>query len=487
MNRKGTEVQQTKGNSQTMIYNIDDLNNLTDADFRDIFDNIELQITETKHKSKTIDQCPYCAWNEIMEDTTNGILVCTNNECGQVIDSIMDQNPEWRQYEDDGKNDGRCSAPINQLLPLSSLGSSISGSYKNRLKTLQTWNSMPYRERSLNGVFKRIHEVCINNKIIKCIEDDAKIMYKTVSDCKHVIGKGKGRYIIIRGKNRDSLIAACIFFACRKNEKTRTPLEISLMFNLKYTEITKGCKNFLKLMKLKNTELAVGTSKPEHFVTRFCNDLKLNSTYTDQAIKIARNIQKLSIASVHTPFSTAMCSILLMCEVNNIQSITKKRLSQEFDLSEVTLTKAYNKIEKYRKALLNDEITDKLVKKLEAIRINHEVPDAIKERLKKFESIEEPKIVKQEPTIIQNSVIKNYDSAEYYDDADIFDELDNDNDNYENVYDTLRDELYFDINEELSEIFNADTDYLKSIADGNDRLYNSLNVPINKKNQLLVC
>lgn len=304
-----------------------DLNNLTEADLRDIFDDINTVIGEVKtKKDQTYDKCPHCSNTNILVD--GGIIVCMNNECGQVLDVSLDQNPEWHQYDDDhNKDQGRCAMPINQLLPLSSVGTSIAGYGKNRVKTLQSWSAMPYRERSLNNVFKIIHEKCLRGNIIKCIEDDVKIMYKSVSDCKHVKGRGKGKYIIIRGKNREGLIAACVFFACRRNGKTRTPKEIAELFELEYTEITRGCKNFMKLMKIRNMGLGNGTTHPEHFVIRFCNELRLNSNCIDQAVQIAKNIRKLNLGSVHVPVSTATCSILLMADINKIRTITKKKLA----------------------------------------------------------------------------------------------------------------------------------------------------------------
>ena len=73
----------------------------------------------------------------------------------------------------------------NDLLPQSSLGTTIGGGkFKSRIKTLHNWSAMPYRERSLHQVFKKFQEKCAFTGILKCIEDDAKIMYKTISECK---------------------------------------------------------------------------------------------------------------------------------------------------------------------------------------------------------------------------------------------------------------------------------------------------------------
>jgi len=394
-----------------MINGIFDLNNITDANLHDMFDDINFDIRslddinvepydenyqeninnpnmpnhdKTNEGNTFDDACPNCSVNDsVFEDVELGIIICKN--CGQVIDNLMDSGPEWRNYEDGGKKDAsRCSIPVNKLLPQSSLGTSMAGNCKSRMRTIQMWSRIPYRERSLNNVFKIIQEKCLQGNILKCIEDDAKILYKKISECKHVKGRNKGKFIIIRGKNRKSLIAACLFFACRKNNKTRSPKEIADLFDLKYTEINKGCKNFLKFMKLRKMDLGIGISQPEHFVIRFCNELRIKTQYIDQAVKIAQNITKLNVASVHTPFSTAISSILLMAEINNLKIITKKKLALKFKVSEVTITKTYKKLEQYKKILLDDKLIDTLIVQIKKSKENEAIPSNVLERFKKF-------------------------------------------------------------------------------------------------------
>lgn len=219
---------------------------------------------------------------------------------------------------------------------------------------------------------------------MKCIEDDAKIMYKSISEYKHAKGKNKGRYIIIRGANRKSLIAACIFFACRRKQMTRSPKEIAGLFDLKYTDMTKGCKNFLKLMKIKQKDMNIGTSKSEDFVIRFCLKLKLKQQYTDQAVMISKNIRKLAIASDHTPYSIATGSILLMAEINKLYNITKKKLSTMFEVSEVTINKTYKKLEPFKTILIDNNLTEKMANDMITNVKDIEMSDKLKERFKKY-------------------------------------------------------------------------------------------------------
>ena len=121
---------------------------------------------KNNNKNKKKLTCDECNNENIIEDTSHGILVCTN--CGHVVSSLIDCGAEWTQYNDDNKKDmNRCSHPISQLLPQSSMATTIAGSCSSRIKTLHGWSAMPYKERSLNEVFKIIQSKCAKGRIMK--------------------------------------------------------------------------------------------------------------------------------------------------------------------------------------------------------------------------------------------------------------------------------------------------------------------------------
>lgn len=347
-------------------------------------DNLEEQIYSEDNESinNTCEpMCESCKNTNLMNDISNGIVVCMN--CGEVLEGIIDFNPEWKNYEDD-QAIGRCGGmPINPLLPQSSLGTTIQGMGYSRLKLLNQWNSMPYKERSLNKVFKKISEICSRNNILKCIEDDAKIMYKTVSES---IKKGnkKKKFVITRGINRIGVTAACVLYACKRKNMTRTPREISEMFGLTLIEMNRGCKHFLKLMEFKKFNMNIGVSNSEQFIRRHCNKLRLKTMYTEKALEIARNINNLNIASVHTPPSLAAASILLMAEFNGLNSITKKKLANEFEVSEVTIGKTYKKIEPYRHIVCNNQATSDIVENIDTSPDTSHLTNELLNRMKQF-------------------------------------------------------------------------------------------------------
>lgn len=420
--------------------------NINDEDVEKLFENIDykdqheqLKKIEIKYKK---NWCNTCSSNSfIIEDYSQGIIVCTN--CGNVINEIMDKSPEWNTY-DNSKSNSRCTAPINTFLPKSSLGTTIACSSYSKVSILHKWNAMPYRERSLLNVLKEIEYRCRKGKIIKCIEDDAKILYKNISACKHPKGKNKGKYIIIRGNNRKGLIAACIFFACKRKGNTRSPKEIGNLFELKCTEITRGIKTFTKLIKISNLTYEFISSTPEQFIPRYCKRLHFKKKYINEAIKIAKNIQKLSIASVHTPLSIATGSILLIVDTYNL-NISKKYIAKEFKVSEVTISKAYHKIESYKDIIVDDEITNKYAKELEKFRKTLKIPEHLKNRynrldeldeIDEFDESDEKKVVlfKKIKKIFIDPINGSIDSYVAIIDSELYDNLQSTEDEYAELF-----------------------------------------------------
>lgn len=350
--------------------------NIDNCDFLDDnFDELFLLMDKINDKilketKRDANVCVECNTNEyVVEDLAQGINVCT--KCGLVADNIHDAGQEWRQYKGDDAKEGfnRCGQATNFFLPQSSIGTSIACSNFSKIKVLHSWGSMPYKERSLSIVLKIIESKCQEGKIVKCIEDEAKIMYKNISD--PVLRStllnttdNKMKSTIVRGSNRRSLIAACVFFACKKKGVTRSPKEIAKLFGLKYKHVTKGCKTFQKLVKERQLIYDINVSTPDHFINRFGRELHLSNEYIDQALQIAKNTSKLNIISVHTPLSVAIGSLVLIIELNNL-NISNKDISDKFGISEVTFRKTTKKMEKYKDLLLNDEATETMIKTIQ--------------------------------------------------------------------------------------------------------------------------
>lgn len=303
----------------------------------------------------------------LTEDQHSSTIVCSS--CGMVNEEILDYGPEWRQYSNDdnrGESNNRCGGPSNYFFPKSTQGTIMVGINNSRLQRKQKWNSMVYKERSLNNVFEIITKVCVANKIPKIIIDTSKILYKHFSDHKHTTGVNIGKQIIIRGDNRKSIIAACVLKACTLCNDPRNSKEIAGFFGLMDKKVTKGSKQFNKILEdLDNNPHIVDNyynNITEDYIRRQCPKLKIDPEDTQLAVKIAYNCCKLKLASDHNPQSIAAGSILLMVQYRRLR-IDKKTIAKLFVTSDVTVGKIYKKIYPFATALVDSDATDFLIKR----------------------------------------------------------------------------------------------------------------------------
>ena len=262
--------------------------------------------------------------------------------CDNLITNIID-SPEWRYYgSSDSKNTNptRCGMPVNVLLPDSSLGSSIkkqnNNEVMNKISMYQNWNSMPYKERSLYKVFTDIQSKCSVNNLPEVISTTAKSLYKIISDNK-----------ISRGSNRVGIIAACVYNACKECNVPRSIKEISKIFNIKTTVMTKGCKNFNEIIRLntanKNRNLDTKSINLNDFVERFSYKLCIPQNHIDNILTLSKLCEKINIINDNTPPSMAVGCIFLYIK-NKKLNINKKYISETCEISEVTINKCYKKL-----------------------------------------------------------------------------------------------------------------------------------------------
>ena len=103
------------------------------------------------------EKCIDCGSFDVV--VLSGEVICRS--CGSINDTIIDSHAEWRFYgsEDSKYSDPtRCGLPTNELLPQSSLGSTIGfrpgeSFAMRKIRNYHLWNAMPYRERALYNVF----------------------------------------------------------------------------------------------------------------------------------------------------------------------------------------------------------------------------------------------------------------------------------------------------------------------------------------------
>jgi len=308
-----------------------------------------LELVYSKCELRSRDICDLC--QSAVQYTSEGFLGCSNPKCGIVFKDSLDRAAEWRYYgADDNYNTDptRCGMPINPLLKESSYGCKVvcngRSTYEMRkIRRYTDWQSMPYKEKSQYDEFERIKILARNSEIPKLIIDEALRHHKNISELK-----------TFRGCNRQGVIAASIYIACRINDYPRTAKEIATIFHLENSAATKGCKNAVQLLNsMEKTQSGKDKThftktKPIAFIERYCSKLNINKELTKVCRFVAMKIEQKNKMAENTPHSVAAGIIYFVSQVCNL-NVSKKNVNYVSEISEVTINKCFKKLEKLEK------------------------------------------------------------------------------------------------------------------------------------------
>lgn len=282
----------------------------------------------------------------------DGVDTCIS--CG-AMNATVDMAAEWRYYGDDAfaTNPTRCGMPINPLLKESSLGCKVmcgrSSSYEMRkIQRYTEWHSMPYKEKSQYDEFQHISNMASIAGLPKMIIDEACRYHKQISEKQ-----------TFRGHNRDGIIAASIYIACRVEKYPRTAKEIARMFQLDATSATKGCKNAMTILNENDlgTNLQA-TTNPHSFIQRYCSKLEMSPDMTRVAEFISLQIEKNTLIPENTPHSVA-AGILYFISIEFGLDITLTQIKMVSDISDVTVMKCFKKLQAIKDQLLPAQVYQK--------------------------------------------------------------------------------------------------------------------------------
>ena len=334
------------------------------------------------NKLNPIITCTKCDGQDFNPDILTGQPICVN--CGLIImKSIIDVSPEWKNYNDCNSNEvTRCSKTTDPLKPKTTTGFGLD--IGGKAGKMCKWDGGPYEEKSLETIFEKINNSCEKYNISKVITKDAKIMCRMISQKKYNLGKKKGKSIITRGKNREGIIAASVFFACKRAKEPRSTQEISKMFKISDKVLKNGAKNFYSFIKINNVKIDMGTTCAYDFIQRKCDELELHRDNTEKIKTIAINADKIDIASTHTSYSLAAACILLGSKVYTLREITIEKISSCFAISKVTINKTYSMIKDFKNLFLSEKRTDNLSRILNHQRERKIISQTTFHRMEKF-------------------------------------------------------------------------------------------------------
>lgn len=379
-------------NSNTKQYNINDyLKEYDENVINDLMFNLDMEV---KVKDVIdINKCDYCGNNEVVI-TTDGYIVC--EKCDSVKN--ININNGVNEFQSEDSSSYSYGAPINELFPQSSRGSTMKIRGNNKLSYIIRQNNMPYKEKSrLNILKNKIQQRCKEHNITQVIIDTAKILYKRISECKHLSGDREGEDQIRRCVNLRSMIAICVFQACKEHGQPISTKKIAQIYDLEVKNINSAHRQFMELVKLHDIKISNINTTSTDFIRPYAELLNIDDKYIDLAIDVSNNINRFNIATTHEPPSVAAGCILLISNLYNLNVDTKK-IRDIFNISEVTISKAHRAIKPNTQFIINNNVADLVYKKRLILENNTEPVE--------INSLDEL-VVADNPNTIENKKKKN--------------------------------------------------------------------------------
>jgi transcription initiation factor TFIIIB Brf1 subunit/transcription initiation factor TFIIB len=222
------------------------------------------------------------------------------------------------------------------------VGNSISQEFKN----MHRWSSYVYTESSRICIFNKIQKYCQEQHITEAAINDAKVLYNGIS-----------KKILSRGHPKLGIIAACVYYGCRKRGIHKREKEIADLFKIQVKYVAKGIEVLSKHIFNDNTyfEEILRPLGIKDNVKLIYNLIDISDDIKKKIEKIIEFIEKKEYDIKNVPNSLAAgCVYFAMVnfsEVNDASAL-KKKISSVCGVSDVTVIKAFNNISIYREELL---------------------------------------------------------------------------------------------------------------------------------------
>ncbi|KAK2663909.1 hypothetical protein Ddye_002483 [Dipteronia dyeriana] len=282
---------------------------------------------------------------ELVFDHSVGDTICS--ECGLVLEShSVDETSEWRTFANESadKDPVRVGGPYNPLLTHGGLTTVISGGSGELMSgSVGKWQSRGSNpDKHLIQAFSAISAMSDRLGLVTTIKVRANEIYKKVEDQKP-----------LRGRNQEAIVAACLYIACRQENKPRTVKEFCSVVNgTTKKEIGRAKELIVKHLEAEmGQSVEMGTIHASDYLRRFCSNLGM----TNQDVKAAQEaVQKSEELDIRrSPISVAAAVIYIITQLSNDTKLLKD-ISVVTRVAEGTIKNSYKDLHPHLSRIIPD-------------------------------------------------------------------------------------------------------------------------------------
>ncbi len=284
-----------------------------------------------------VKRCPECGSVDLTYDDQKGEVIC--NECGLIVEEKMvDTGQDMGGQFDKSDKKGRGGAPISiqkfdkglttNVGEISDIYKLESGQTRKFLR-LKKWQERVSTsiERNLRLAMAELRRVASFLNLPSVVRDEASRVYN------FVLQRG-----LVRGRSMESVIAACIYAACRSYNIPRTLDEISAASDVERKEIGRTYRFIVRKLKIKITP-----SSPKDYISRFSSILHLSPKTQNEALKILKRADISELTSGRGPAGIAAAALYVAALMND-EKKTQREVADVAGITEVTIRNRYKEL-----------------------------------------------------------------------------------------------------------------------------------------------
>jgi transcription initiation factor TFIIB len=250
---------------------------------------------------------------------------------------IVDDTPEWRVFANDDRGGDVASKSrvgdaadyrygdqslttflVNPKKNKTSISTADvaavdGGSFQGKRPSLAS-NTESSQVRRMGKSMERIQELADSLALPKQIVQIAFDLY----------GQAEKKGLSMRGPEKESVVVAILFVACRKSGNARSLKEFEAASGITKKRIGKSFMNLTK-----NLEIEMSQPTTEEYVSRFCSRLGLPNKTQMIASDVAKKANTLGLSSGKSPIAVAASVIYLVAAYTN----SKRSIQEISDVS----------------------------------------------------------------------------------------------------------------------------------------------------------
>ncbi len=303
-------------------------------------------VLEERRRVEEQTRCPECGSTDLVRDYTRGEVLCNN--CGLVLtENIVDQGPEWRDFEESSRQSAsRVGAPANYMIYDKGLSTEIPITgrdaqgkalpadarvkfYRMRMLHNQVRQSRK-GERSLAEGLRQVERFASRMGLPPALKEQSGVVYRKAAQAG-----------IVRGRSIATIAAACIYVTCRMNGFPRTLREIALSLRLDKKKLSRTYSVLARQLKLR-----VPSSTPDEYLPKIADQLALQGETRAEVARMLRELSKNPAFSSMLPTGTVAASIYV-ASVMGEERRSQDQIAKAAGVSEVTLRNRARQIAKF--------------------------------------------------------------------------------------------------------------------------------------------